>query len=246
MTASPAEVWKVAAVVEEYLARRSDIPLVREQIELMLDLLATREGSIGLFLDLGCGDGVLGAAILGRFPESRGVLQDFSPPMLQEARALLGPAGARVEFLLTDYAQPAWADSLRDGPPFDAVVSGYSIHHQPDARKRALYAEILGLLGPGGWFVNVEHVAPAAGITRELFDRHFIARECAAEQRRGGPRTRAQIADAFARRPDKAANLLAPVGDQCDWLRESGFVEVDCYFKWHELAIFGGRRPLAA
>jgi len=44
-------------------------------------------------------------------------------------------------------------------------------------------------------------------------------------------------------RPDKAANILAPVETQCRWLRRIGFVEVDCYFKHFELAVFGGRRP---
>ena len=38
-------------------------------------------------------------------------------------------------------------------------------------------------------------------------------------------------------------NILAPVGDQCDWLREIGFEDVDCYFKIFELAVFGGRKP---
>jgi hypothetical protein len=27
------------------------------------------------------------------------------------------------------------------------------------------------------------------------------------------------------------------------WLREIGYVDVDCYFKSFEFAVFGGRRP---
>ena len=46
-------------------------------------------------------------------------------------------------------------------------------------------------------------------------------------------------------RADKAANILAPVDDQCRWLREIGFADVDCYFKAFELALFGGRKPSA-
>ena len=30
---------------------------------------------------------------------------------------------------------------------------------------------------------------------------------------------------------------------QCDWRRHLGFVDVDCYLKIFELALFGGRRP---
>ena len=44
-------------------------------------------------------------------------------------------------------------------------------------------------------------------------------------------------------RPDKDANILLPVEVQCDWLREIGYEEVDCYFRVYELAVFGGRHP---
>ena len=46
----------------------------------------------------------------------------------------------------------------------------------------------------------------------------------------------------FLERPDRAANILAPVEEQCRWLGEIGFQEVDCYWKYFELAIFGGVR----
>ena len=61
--------------------------------------------------------------------------------------------------------------------------------------------------------------------------------------RQGSPKTREQVADEFVHRPDKAANILAPVETQCEWLRACGFADVDCYFKVFELAVFGGRRP---
>ena len=243
MTAPLAEIWKVRPVVDDYLALRAAIPMVREQIEMMLELLATRETPVGRFLDLDCGDGILGAAVLERFPDSRGVLLDFSEPMLSQARNLLRGFDDRAEFLLADYARADWADTLRDGPPFDAIVSGYSIHHQPDGRKRELYAEILGLLGPGGWFINID---PAASITTRVFQQRFVDHEYAEETRRGGGRTRQQVAAWLQSRPDSAANILAPVETQCDWLRQAGFDEVDCYFKFCELAVFGGRRPPTA
>jgi len=44
--------------------------------------------------------------------------------------------------------------------PFEVVLSGFSIHHQPDARKRTLCAEIYNLLTPGGLFCNLEHIVP--------------------------------------------------------------------------------------
>jgi tRNA (cmo5U34)-methyltransferase len=32
------------------------------------------------------------------------------------------------------------------------------------------------------------------------------------------------------------------VEDQCRWLRDIGFAEVDCFWKYFELAVFGGVR----
>ena len=62
------------------------------------------------------------------------------------------------------------------------------------------------------------------------------------EKQNGGTRTLEQIAEEYATRPDKAANILAPVELQCDWLREIGYEDVDCYMRIYELAVFGGRK----
>ena len=61
--------------------------------------------------------------------------------------------------------------------------------------------------------------------------------------KRGSNKTREEVAREFVHRPDKATNILAAVESQCEWLRECGFEDVDCYFKIFELSIFGGRRP---
>jgi tRNA (cmo5U34)-methyltransferase len=237
-----AEIWKLSPIVERFLGLRSSLPLAQEQIGVMLAVLGSRTEPVRRFIDLGCGDGILAAAVLGQSPSARGVLVDFSEPMLAQARERLGEFEPQLKFENLDYAAPAWVAAVRPEGPFDAIVSGYSIHHQPDARKRSLYAEIFDLLGPGGWFVNVEHVAPAAPLAEELFERYLIEARYAQEVRSGGGRSQEQIAEDIHSRPDREANILAPVEDQCDWLREIGFVSVDCFFKIYELAVFGGKR----
>jgi hypothetical protein len=44
------------------------------------------------------------------------------------------------------------------------------------------------------------------------------------------------------RLPAKRENILAPVEEQCRWLRLIGFADVDCFLKVFELALFGGRK----
>ena len=237
------EVWKLPAIVNRYLSYRAAIPLAQEQIGVMMSILKSGAKPVESFIDLGCGDGILGAAILGEFPFARCAFVDFSEPMLEQAREQLKDYAGQLMFANLDYGDPAWVSRMQAYGPFDAIVSGYSIHHQPDARKRELYEEIYALLRPGGWFVNIEHISSAAQLNIDLFEHHYVSSRYAIERQNGGTRTFEQLADEYKNRPDKAANILAPVELQCDWLREIGYEEVDCYFRIYELAVFGGRKP---
>ena len=237
------EVWKLPAIVNRYLSYRAAIPMAQEQIGVMMAILKTREGPVESFLDLGCGDGILGATVLGEYPTARGVLADFSEPMLQQAREQLKEYADQLVFENLDYGDPDWIDKMQAYRPFDAVVSGYSIHHQPDSRKRQVYQEIFSLLNPDGWFINIEHVSSVAQLNIDLFEKYYVTARYAIEKQEGGTRTFEQLAEEYRNRPDKAANILAPVELQCDWLREIGYEEVDCYFRIYELAVFAGRKP---
>jgi len=236
-------VWKSDKLVAKYLEGvRGAIPLAVEQLDVMLRLLATREEGIRRFLDLGCGDGILARAIFDHFPLSQGVLSDFSEPMLGAAREKLTPLVGRYSLLCQDYGHAEWSETVRLLGPFDAVVSGFSIHHQPDARKREIYQEIYDMLTPGGWFVHIEHVAPASELVHQLNEELFTENIWTLRHSHGGHDSLDEVRREFVNRPDQAANILAPVDCQCHWLREIGFVDVDCYLKIFEMAVFAGRR----
>jgi SAM-dependent methyltransferase len=166
-------------------------------------------------LDLGTGDGLLLALVLDAFPGATGVGLDFQPEMLRRAEARFG-GDARVQLVRHDLDE-----ALPELGTFDLVVSSFAIHHVVDERKRALSAEVFTCLDPGGMFANLEHVASP---TDSLHDA-FLA--------------------AIGKRPDDddPSNKLVEVEPQLAWLREIGFVDVDCFWKWRELALLAGRRP---
>ena len=236
--------WQAPEVAKAYLTGvRGAVPLSDVHLDVMLRCIRATGRPVHRFLDLGCGDGILGAAVLEAFPMASGVFGDFSESMLSASMDRIGERSGGCRFLLLDYATPAWLSLVRAHAPFDTVVSGFSIHHQPDARKRTLYYEIFDLLAPGGIFVHVEHVASATPFGERLFEDHFIDALYAAERARGGEKSREEVARVYYHRRDKEANLLAPMELQLEWLREFGYEDVDCYFKLFELAVFAGRRP---
>jgi tRNA (cmo5U34)-methyltransferase len=175
-------------------------------------------------LDLGAGTGMLAARVAAAYPEAALVLTDGAPAMLEQARAVLGPA---AELHVADLTDP-----LPDGE-FDAVVSALAIHHLDDAGKRDLFARVCAALPPGGVFVNAEQVA---GPT-PCFDRRY--REWHEASARAAGTDDAEWAGAQDRmRHDQCAD----VESQLRWLREAGFDAADCLFKDHRFAVLVARR----
>ncbi|MCP5098516.1 MAG: class I SAM-dependent methyltransferase [Chloroflexi bacterium] len=210
----------------------------------MLRLIRAACPTVETILDLGCGDGILGQAILSQHPDATAVFVDFSAPMLDAARQRLTNAENAV-FLQTDYGKKGWQTELEEivNCQFDVIVSGFSIHHQPDTRKKEVFAELYAMLKSGGIFLNIEHVKSRTPWIEKQFDVLFIDHLFAYANRKQMGKSREQVAQEFYYRPDKAANILAPVEDQCNWLREIGYDHVDCYLKIFELAVFGGIKP---
>jgi ubiquinone/menaquinone biosynthesis C-methylase UbiE len=232
--------WQTEGVSKAYLDVRSAIPGSELEVEVMLKLISTWCPSPKAVLDLGCGDGFLGRMILKHFPGCHVSFVDFSEPMLAAARDKLN-GSEHATIIQADYTTLQWISHLRD-ESFDIVVSGLSIHHQTDVRKKQLYGEIHQLLTAGGVFFNLEQVASAtdniAAVYHDYLIDHLHAFHCQSEP----AGSRDEIASGFYASPARRENILAPVETQCAWLQELGFRDVDCFFKVFEHALFGGRK----
>lgn len=240
-SASPSP-WQRPETVAKFLQNvRGAVPLAIEQIDIMLRLIGSASEQVETFLNLGCGDAVLATALADEFPGARGLLLDCSEAMMSSARGRLEPYKDRLTLRRADYHDPAWVRTAAPLAPYDAIVSGFAAHQVPDPRKRELYREVFSLLRPGGIFLNLEHVASATRWTESVWDDYMIDAIFGEHLKRADGKTRAEVAREYYEQADQNAQL-APLEVQCDWLREIGFENVDCYLKVFELAVFGGQR----
>lgn len=219
--------------------RRSAIPFAAEQLSVMARVAKHFVKTATRVVDLGCGDGILSRVLLNEYPEAMAILIDHSPPMLALAEESMAPFAGRYRLLEHDLADDLV--TVIGTEPADIVVSGYAIHHLPDGLKRQVYEGVFQALRPGGLFVNVEHVASATATLESLFDDVLIDNLV-----NSSGRSRDDVARGYHSRPDKSDNILAPLPRQLSWLSEIGYENVDCYFKFLELAVFGGTKPNTA
>jgi tRNA (cmo5U34)-methyltransferase len=165
-------------------------------------------------LDLGTGDGRLLSILAPHCPTAECIGIDFSQTMIDAARQRFVDT-PRVDIRMHDLDE-----QLPDLGEFDAIVSSFAIHHCSNERKKTLYTEIYDRLTPGSVFCNLEHVASP---TPALHLRFLKSLGTTTEE-------------------EDPSNILLDVETQLDWLRTIGFEDVDCYWKWLELAMFGGFR----
>ena len=210
---APVNLWTSTAHALDYLARADSIPHRTEGEATLLEALPLRVARV---LDLGSGDGRLLSLVKLARPDAGAVALDFSEAMIAKLHERFASTPS-VIVIRHDMDLPL-PESLG---AFDAVVSSFAIHHLVHTRKRALYEEIHRHLTSGGVFCNLEHVSSAT----DALHQHFL--RC------------------LSVRPgeEDPSNKLLDLETQLAWLREIGFVNVDCLWKWRELALLTATKP---
>ena len=200
---------------EQVQAYLSKTKKLPHQEELKQAILEQIPTNVKRVLDLGTGDGRLLRLVKIKKPKVKGIGLDFSKPMLKLAKQRFNQ-DKNIEIMEHDLKLP-----LPKLGSFDLIISGLAIHHLTHKRKKQLYQEAFNLLESKGMFFNLDQVASS---TKEL---HY------------------KFLSYVGMTPDTDdhGNLLLNVETQLRWLREIGFTDVDCYWKWLEVALLVGIKP---
>ncbi|MBP0457072.1 class I SAM-dependent methyltransferase [Streptomyces montanisoli] len=222
---SAAQVWSDPAFATAWLGGdpQGEYDLLQLPRTIAAQLVADETPQPQLIVDIASGAGKFLSVLLTAFPEARGVWMDVSDTMLQQARKDLAGFGDRVYFTVGDM-RALRAAGVPDGA--DVVLSSRASHHLDRAELHAFYAEAAGLLAPGGWLANLDHIGP-----EDIWDRRYRS----VRRKHWSPRKPA---------PAHHHNYpLTSVGDHLDGYRAAGLTDVDVAWKAFYTCLFLGRRP---
>jgi len=177
-------------------------------------------------LDIGAGTGLLSTFLMERYPDASFTLIDISEKMLDIAKDRFR-SNSNVKYIVGDYSKYHFVEK------YDMVVSALSIHHLEDEEKKEIYKKSYSLLKQNGIFINADQVygeTPFIETLNKKIWRQYIEDSGLPEE---------EILAGYERiKLDKEATL----DQQMDWLKEAGFCDVSCIYKFYHFAVMFGRK----
>lgn len=231
-----AAIWKSEEAVRSFAAEAEQRERERhEQLLLLARLLSFGRQDAFTFLDLGAGTGAASRVLLAEYPRAHAILAEYSPQMTAEGQRQMGAFAGRYRYVEMDMLASDWPEDIP--AQLDAVVSALSIHHLPDARKRAIFGEILERLKPGAWYVNYDPIRAPDPALEAVWERVNDRYDPDA------PFKRAHRTPQEQARYENHVRYMVPLAPQLEWLRQAGFANVDVFWKRLDWVIYGGYRP---
>lgn len=202
------------------------IPYYEQMLTALVDAIPLAPETRFSVLDLGCGTGAVSLAILKRFPQARITLLDLSPKMLAIARERI-PQTNLSQVIESNFAEWNWPDR------YDVIASSLALHHLPtEAEKAVFHDRIYAGLQTGGTFVNADVVLAGSARMQDVYLERW-------KQYMTRTTPIAEVETEWLPRY-YAEDIPASLAFHLESLRQSGFQEVDVYWKYYNFAVFGG------
>ncbi len=205
--------------------RRKLIPCFDDfyQIPVSIADMTTNSPNI---LDIGAGTGLFSACMLAKYPKAKVTLIDISEKMLEVAK-LRFKNQSNVKYVVGDYTKHVFNEE------FDIVISSLSIHHLTDTEKKNLYAKIFTIMKNNSILINADQVLGTSPYVESLYKEDWKKKV------EGSGLSNDEICSAYERtKLDKMSTL----DDQMNWLKEIGFSDVDCIYKYFNFVVLFGRK----
>jgi len=177
-------------------------------------------------LDIGAGTGLLSFFILEKIPNANLTLIDISEKMIEVAKSRLKD-NPSVTYIIDDYTK------YQFDKKYEIVVSSLSIHHLTDIEKKELYARIYSILNQDGVFINADQVFGSTPFIEALYKRDWKLKI------ENSGLSKDEIHSAYER---TELDKMATLGDQLNWLKDIGFLDVDCIYKYYNFVVMFGRK----
>lgn len=232
--------WGDQGFIENWASKGSwQAPIRDVQTAMALRMIPQPVQAPIRILDVGAGYGALAAALLRDRPNASAVCLDASEAMLKLGPEKNPDLKQRMTFIQGSLESPDWLKGVTG--QFDAVISSRALHHfTENQRRRFIFQEIFPLVKSGGCFINADNVRAGS---KSLTERYRVARDTYLEQyvqRMSGGKT--SLAEAKAATPSSyhGPHFNGLIDEELAWLREAGFVDVDCFWKFTTTVVYGG------
>ena len=188
-------------------------------------------------LDLGCGDGIITQSILENDGNVSATLVDASDDMLVKAGERLKDY-KDIDYIMASFQEVMGQDIIRSS--FDFIVSSLAIHHLTTDEKMKFFNKIHSHLHKGGYFLNIDVILPPTDTLEQWYLQ--LWNEWMEEKKTLLGIERDLFSDVTRRYKAYDENKPDTLDSQLNTLRDIGFIEVDCFYKYGVFAVYGGKR----
>ncbi len=231
--------WSDLAYSRDYLEKADYIiPFRRTLYSILASFFENFivDGKKKIILDLGTGDGILSKILFDKNKNVEFIVTDGSKDMLEKSKKnLIGiPVKKFIKITFEEIIEGKF-----NPEPFDFIMSSFAIHHLYLDEKKHIFNKIYNLLKTGGYFINIDTAINQENKITAWY--YKIWKEWIMKLKDD-----LKLKPSYEEVPDTAPvspeNHYDPLNVQLEFLREIGFNEVDCHFKFGIFTIYGGKK----